>query len=75
MAGVYQTRTSELVDKMGDQNTLGLKAPTGGTLTIWHAARRQPDPLRVQDFIARFSSPAIRGGAFAFHVRSRYPTL
>jgi filamentous hemagglutinin family protein len=33
-AGIYQTRTSELLDKMGDQNTLGLQMPAGGTLII-----------------------------------------
>ena len=33
-AGFYQTRTSELLDKMGDQNTLGLQMPAGGTLII-----------------------------------------
>ncbi|MGC9966099.1 MAG: filamentous hemagglutinin family protein [Syntrophobacteraceae bacterium] len=49
-AGVYQTRTSELVDTMGDQKTLGLKAPTGGTLIIG----TQPittQPVEIQDFI------------------------
>ena len=39
-AGVYQTRTSELLDSMGDQNTLGLQAPAGGTLII--GAHPQP---------------------------------
>ncbi len=29
-AGIYQTRTSELLDSMGNQNTLGLAAPAGG---------------------------------------------
>jgi filamentous hemagglutinin family protein len=33
-AGVYQTRTSELYDANGDQKTLGLAAPLGGTLMI-----------------------------------------
>jgi filamentous hemagglutinin family protein len=33
-AGVYQTRTSELVNSMGNQNSLGLAAPVGGTLII-----------------------------------------
>ncbi len=32
--GVYQTRTAELADKMGDQNTFGLVAPLGGALII-----------------------------------------
>ncbi len=33
-AGVYQTGSSELLDKMGDQKTLGVQAPAGGTLII-----------------------------------------
>ena len=33
-AGVYQTRTSELVNSMGNQNSLGLAAPVGGVLII-----------------------------------------
>jgi len=33
-AGVYQTSTLEKLDKMGNQNTLGLQAPVGGTLII-----------------------------------------
>jgi filamentous hemagglutinin family protein len=32
--GVYQTATSELTDIMGNQKTLGLQAPAGGTLII-----------------------------------------
>ena len=33
-AGVYQTHTLELLDKMGYQNTLGVQAPAGGSLFI-----------------------------------------
>ena len=48
-AGVYQTRTSELLDKMGEQRTFGLQAPTGGTLIIGV----QPSPTfpESQDFV------------------------
>ncbi|HEX9078685.1 MAG TPA: hypothetical protein VF795_03785, partial [Desulfuromonadaceae bacterium] len=32
--GPYQTQLAELADKIGNQNTLGLKMPAGGTLVI-----------------------------------------
>ena len=67
-AGVYQTRTSELLDKMGDQNTLGFEVPSGGTLIIGTAIHCRL--YREPGFPARFRSPAVRGGAFAFRIRS-----
>jgi len=33
-AGIYQTRTSELLNTIGDQNSLGVQMPAGGTLFI-----------------------------------------
>ncbi|MGO9691291.1 MAG: filamentous hemagglutinin N-terminal domain-containing protein, partial [Syntrophobacteraceae bacterium] len=35
--GVYQTKTSEVYDSFGDQKTLGLALPKGGTLIIGNA--------------------------------------
>jgi filamentous hemagglutinin family protein len=47
--GVYQTRTLELLDKMGNENTLGLQAPTGGTLII--GSQPTGGVVSSQDFI------------------------
>jgi filamentous hemagglutinin family protein len=48
-AGVYQTRTSELLDTMGNQKTLGLQAPTGGTLIVG-VLPNSVQSVELQDF-------------------------
>jgi hypothetical protein len=48
-AGVYQTRTSELLDKMGNQKTLGLQIPAGGSMFI--GVPPEPALFESQDFV------------------------
>ncbi len=48
-AGVYQTQALERLDKMGNQNTLGLQAPAGGTLFIGSLTDIQPNKFSEID--------------------------